>query len=40
MPAVCGKKCAGFDNFVLKNVIDRGTRMINNADSVERNKLI
>jgi hypothetical protein len=40
MPAVCGKKCAGLDNFVLKNVIDRGGRVVNNVSSVERNKLI
>ena len=35
-----GKKCAGFDNFVLEIVIDPEARIVNNAGSVERNKLI
>jgi hypothetical protein len=39
-PMARGKKCPGFDNFVSEIVIDRGARLVNNAGSVERNKLI
>jgi len=38
--AVGGKKCPAFGNFVLEIVIDPGARFLNNAGSVEHNKLI